>query len=413
MGQASGQLNRVNEALIRRKLIARLLRNGNPTLIAGQGVAFLAYWALKSGTGSRFLNGWIIVFTLVSIGRFINLTINRRAFNQGNIKAIAREYQTGAFAGGLVWASLIATSDPASPLFSQLFLLVTLVGMPAASLASNAIYLPVFLAFSGPIFLALVFWSLFFSPGHQMEFSLMAAVYAALIIYVANQYFCNLKNTIRQEQENQILVREIKTVNMKLLNLAYKDPLTNLSNRRQFEENAELLLGQLGSISTNLAVMLVDVDNFKIVNDSLGHEAGDQLLKEVSSRIKSSSRESELVAQSHAGAARIGGDEFVIMYHLDSVESEIHGLARRILRDISQPFALGGTMFRPSVSIGISFAPQHGSSIKELLRVADAAMYRAKEDGGNQFAVANVKDQVRHKDSLVEIKMDKDVRRVA
>jgi len=93
--------------------------------------------------------------------------------------------------------------------------------------------------------------------------------------------------------------------------------------------------------------------------------------------------------QSHAGAARIGGDEFVIMYHLDFVEADIHGLARRILHDITEPFALGNRMFRPSVSIGIAFAPQHASTLKELMRVADSAMYRAKEAGGNRFVVAD------------------------
>ncbi len=396
MTHPAGQLTGVDKQFIRLKLIDQLLRHAVPTLIAGQGVALLAYWALRSGSQNVFMDGWIIVFTMISIGRFISLTINRRNFSPGNIKVIARDYQIGAFAGGLVWASLIVSFDSASPLFSQLFLLVTLVGMPAASLASNAIYLPVFLAFSCPVFLALIFWSLFFSPGHQLEFSLMASVYAALIVYVANQYYSSFKNTIRQEQENQILVREIKTANMKLLNLAYKDPLTNLSNRRQFEENSELLMQQLGTISTSLVLMLVDLDNFKTVNDSLGHEAGDQLLKEVSNRIKSSSRESELVAQSHAGAARIGGDEFVIMYHLDFAEADIHGLARRILRDISEPFALvEDTMFSPSVSIGIALAPQHASTIKELLRVADSAMYRAKEAGGNQFSIADSDDQIR------------------
>ncbi len=396
--------------LIEQKLIDRLLGHGTPTLVAGQGVALLTYWALRHGSHRVFMDGWIIVFTLITIGRFINLRINRRRFSPGRIHVIARDYQIGAFAGGLVWSSLIVGFDPASPLFSQLFLLVTLVGMPAASLVSNAIYLPVFLAFSGPIFLGLMLWSLFFSPGHKLEFSLMAVVYAALIVYVAEQYYSSLKKTIRQENENRILVREIKTANMKLLNLAYKDPLTNLSNRRQFEENAELFLEQLGSISTSLALMLVDVDKFKTVNDSLGHEAGDQLLKEVSSRIKSSSRESELVAQSHAGAARIGGDEFVIMYHLDFAETEIHGLARRILHDISEPFVLGDAMFRPSVSIGIALAPQHGSTIKQLVRVADSAMYRAKKAGGNRFVVAGKQDLISEKNATAARKISREAR---
>ena len=112
----------------------------------------------------------------------------------------------------------------------------------------------------------------------------------------------------------------------------------------------------------------------------------------MSRRLTISSRKSELVIQTQVEAARIGGDEFVVMYHLTSDGSEIEKLAERMLEVITESMTLGGESFSPSVSIGIALAPKHATVVEDLLRVADAAMYRAKKKGGCQFVVADVFD---------------------
>lgn len=248
-------------------------------------------------------------------------------------------------------------------------------------------YFPTFVAFALPILGSLIIWVLFFSTNLESEFAVVLAVYTALILFIARQYGANIRNTIEREEENKILVREIRAANAKLLQLAYKDPLTNLSNRRQFEENAAQWMEQLSGSSFSLALMLVDVDNFKQVNDTFGHEAGDELLKEISNRIRSASRESEMIAQ--VEVARIGGDEFIIVYHLDASARGLDKLSRRILHEITQPTMLADRSFTPSVSIGIALAPAHASKIKDLVRVADVAMYQAKkaawQQGGNRL----------------------------
>jgi len=377
----SAKLPLVEKALIRERLLDQLIRHGFPTLIAAQCVGFLAYLVLSPFSENRFLDIWIAVFTLLTIIRYLSLIFSRRRFSRSNITWIAYFQVIGAIVGGLTWAALIFTYDPVQPLFAQLFLLLIIVGMPAASLASNAIYLPVFLAFSLPILGSMVLWTIVFTSSFQTEFTIVAMIYSVLILIIARQYAANMRNSIERGEENKILVREIKAANTKLLQLAYKDPLTSLSNRRQFEENASRLTEQLEKTSSSLALMLIDVDDFKQVNDTFGHEAGDELLREISRRIKSFSRESEIFDQEEA--ARIGGDEFIIVYHLDAGATGIEELGQRILHEISMPMDLSGKPFKPSVSIGIAIAPQHATKIKDLVRVADAAMYRRKKAGGN------------------------------
>ena len=380
------KISPVSGSLIKERLLDQLIRHGYPTLIAAQCVAVLVYLALSPFSQSSFLMIWISVLTLVSIIRFFSLIVSSRRFSRGNIKWIARYQVLGALLGGITWSVLIFAYNPVQPLFAQLFLLVILVGLPASSLASNAVYLPAFLAFVLPIMGSLVFWAQVFTTSFRAEFTIVSVIYTALIVVIARQYAANMRNSIERSEENKILVRQIKAVNAKLLQLAYKDPLTSLSNRRQFEENASRLLEQLDGATSSIALMLVDVDNFKQVNDNYGHEAGDELLREISERIKASSRESEMIVQ--AEVARIGGDEFIIVYSLDAQSTGIEALAQRILHEITQPMALADKSFKPSVSIGIALAPKHASKIKDLVRVADAAMYKAKKSGGHRVEIA-------------------------
>lgn len=386
MSSDAVKISRVGKSLIRERLLDQLIRHGYPTLIAAQCIALLVYLALSPFSDSGYLTFWIVLFTLVSIIRYIGLIVSQSRFGRDTIRLIARYQVVGALLGGVIWSTLIVAYDPAQPLFAQLFLLLILVGLPAGSLASNAVYLPAFIAFSLPIMASLILWAQLLTTSFRTEFTIVSMIYSALILVIARQYAANMRNSIERSEENKVLIRQIKAVNAKLLQLAYKDPLTSLSNRRQFEENASQLLEQLNVASSSMALMLVDVDNFKQVNDTYGHEAGDELLREISNRIKSSSRESEMLAQ--VEVARIGGDEFIIVYHLDAEATGIEALAQRILHEISVPMALSNHSFKPSVSIGIALAPKHAGKIKDLVRVADAAMYQAKKAGGNRVKIA-------------------------
>jgi diguanylate cyclase (GGDEF)-like protein/PAS domain S-box-containing protein len=160
--------------------------------------------------------------------------------------------------------------------------------------------------------------------------------------------------------------------------LAHHDALTLLPNRVLFQERCAASLNRARRLGHSVAILFVDLDRFKTVNDSLGHAVGDQLLKGVAERFGAQLRASDTVA-------RLGGDEFAIL--LDDLPSS-HGAAvasQKLLEALAKPFRIGAHELFTTASVGISCFPQDGASIEDLLRNADAAMYRAKEHGRNTY----------------------------
>lgn len=156
------------------------------------------------------------------------------------------------------------------------------------------------------------------------------------------------------------------------------DPLTGLPNRRLMLDRLEQLIKQAMRAQTNLAVIYIDLDNFKDINDSRGHDFGDELLKAVSTRLRSDVRDTDTVA-------RIGGDEFVILLgQLDRPE-KADIIIRQILKNLSDPFEIQGEAIYITASFGISLFPNDGNDGKALLLAADQAMYAAKANGRNGF----------------------------
>ena len=160
--------------------------------------------------------------------------------------------------------------------------------------------------------------------------------------------------------------------------LAYHDSLTMLPNRSLFSKLLVHSISQAHRYSRQLAVLFLDLDHFKNINDTLGHEAGDQLLQEVAARLKACLRESDTVA-------RLGGDEFIVMLPELDVEKYTATVAQKILAAIARPFVLAGQEYRVTASIGISTYPQDGLDEQTLTKNADIAMYKAKEEGKNNF----------------------------
>jgi diguanylate cyclase (GGDEF)-like protein len=160
--------------------------------------------------------------------------------------------------------------------------------------------------------------------------------------------------------------------------LAYHDGLTGLPNRSMFSKALSQSISEAHRYDRRLAVAFLDLDRFKQINDTLGHEAGDQLLKEVATRLKGCVRDSDTVA-------RLGGDEFVVL--LPQLEDEKHAglVAQKILNAAARPFNLMGQEFRVTASIGISTYPQDGLDEQTLTKNADIAMYQAKAEGKNNF----------------------------
>lgn len=165
----------------------------------------------------------------------------------------------------------------------------------------------------------------------------------------------------------------------KLEFLSKHDSLTSLCNRRMFLDRLEIEVDKCSRNNYLVAIMLIDLDHFKTINDSIGHPAGDNLLKEASTRLISCVRASDTVA-------RLGGDEFtIILSELESVTTVDH-IALNILKKLSEPFNLEGKMCYLSGSIGIAIAPTDGTEVSELIKNADQAMYSAKHSGRNCYS---------------------------
>jgi diguanylate cyclase (GGDEF)-like protein/PAS domain S-box-containing protein len=158
---------------------------------------------------------------------------------------------------------------------------------------------------------------------------------------------------------------------------AYYDSLTGLPNRLLFRDRVVNGLAHAKRNRVGLAVMYLDVDHFKLVNDGLGHSFGDVLLSEVAERLQESLRASDTIS-------RIGGDEFSILLPEVTNTEAVAGVARKILDSLGKPFHVEGHDLFVTASIGISFYPSDGDDVETLLKCADAAMYRAKELGRNQ-----------------------------
>jgi diguanylate cyclase (GGDEF)-like protein len=160
--------------------------------------------------------------------------------------------------------------------------------------------------------------------------------------------------------------------------LASHDSLTGLPNREMFNQLLHSAMVTAQRRSLQFAMLFIDLDRFKVINDSLGHEAGDALLIETAKRLRKILRSREIVA-------RLGGDEFVVILEYSATRAEIEEIADRLLWEVSQPVRLSGHECHATASIGIAMFPDHGSDVHTLTKNADLAMYLAKEDGKNNF----------------------------
>ncbi|MEZ5499633.1 MAG: EAL domain-containing protein [Steroidobacteraceae bacterium] len=176
----------------------------------------------------------------------------------------------------------------------------------------------------------------------------------------------------RKHAEKQILERQ-----RKLEHLANHDPLTHLPNRLFLNSRLPELLEEATQAGRELAVCYIDIDNFKNINDSCGHETGDAFLRRVAERLKGAVRDSDLVA-------RISGDEFVVVKFCRD-HATVERFAARLVAVLRDSLNVEGRVFETSASIGISVSPQDGQDMGELMRRADIALYQAKEGGKNSY----------------------------
>jgi len=173
-------------------------------------------------------------------------------------------------------------------------------------------------------------------------------------------------------------VSERKRKEIQIAHMARHDALTNLANRRLLNERIEQALTRMRRQREGFALLCLDLDGFKKVNDTRGHPAGDALLWDVADRLSACVRETDTVA-------RLGGDEFAILQSATDREEDAETLAQRILAAVAAPYDVDSGRAVIGVSIGIAMAPSDSAKAEELLKAADVALYRAKLAGGNAY----------------------------
>lgn len=226
------------------------------------------------------------------------------------------------------------------------------------------------------------------------EFGELSDNFNSMMNIISTNYKELNKSKLALEQSE----KEVTENYTKIEQLAYHDGLTGLYNRVAFLEFANKILNENGSTLDHHAVFFLDLDNFKNVNDTLGHDYGDLLLQQVSSKLTSYMSEHDILA-------RTGGDEFLIFKSNYESIQELKDFATTLVNIVQFPFNLDGETAHVSMSIGISLFPNNGLSISELIKNSDIAMYSAKTTGKNNFRFFNsyMEDDFTRKNDLADI----------
>ncbi len=322
-------------------------------------------WAL---TGDKFYLSFFVAFLLVGIGRSAAVYRYHDTPHDKNDLAATKRWETCALLGAWSFSGLVGLIGAYTLIVhggSEVEILVScgVIGYIAGISSRNA---------SRPLitigqisFTCIPFTLALLLRADVVHVSL--AIFIA-VLYLSTIVMCrSVFDTIVSRHE---AFKKIET-------LAQRDSLTGLWNRAAFLQMLEQSLKTARQVSKNIALISIDLDRFKDINDTLGHPAGDSVLCEVSERIR-------LTASPGDEISRIGGDEFLIM--VTGVDNaEVYFRARRLLAEFARPFSVNMTQSRCGASIGYAIAPSDGSMLDTLLRNADLALYEAKKRGRGQI----------------------------
>ncbi len=340
-----------------------------PTIISMLIAAFLC-WYLRHGTEPTILFSWLSVFILIAVGRLFLVVLANRSEKTGR-----HDERLDLFLLGGIWLSAVLWGTASfllfpntSPLHQTVFA-ITLTGVSAgaiASLCSNRLAIVGFLTFT---LLPLSAKFLMVQEQNEVVLGILVILYWLVCLSGAQKLHKNITENI--------------SLRLKVEHQASYDSLTGLPNRRQILKQLEQELSRATRHKQNGAVLFLDLDNFKTINDALGHKVGDAVLQHVAERLGHNLRKEDVTA-------RMGGDEFVILLpHLNnSIEraaQKSQDIAKKLAIALSTPFSIDNREMNITPSIGISLFPDQAKSADNILKQADTAMNQAKTEGPNSI----------------------------
>jgi diguanylate cyclase (GGDEF)-like protein len=365
------------ELLVREDKLRLLFRQSFPALFISFATALLLSWMLWGHASDVEIVAWLGTLAVSTLGRLAVFVVYFRTNPSGvDLLKLERRYVFSLMVSSLIWGFGALAIMPADSLLYQAITLFILIGMAGGAVSMYSARYLMAIGAMASVLLPSTLW-LYTQPGmEQFGMALGTTLFMAVLMRAAKVLAGAL-------QGNFQLSRELHAAHAAADQQAKTDPLTGINNRRAFLDHGEQLIHYCERHELALSAMVMDIDHFKSINDTLGHMAGDAVLRYVGEVIGKALRRSDV-------CGRIGGEEFaVVLPH--TTEADALGIAEKLRKAIAEsPIPCGDQHLNVTVSIGIAAGAYH---LGTLLAYADKAMYRAKAQGRNQV--------VRYEDAFV------------
>jgi diguanylate cyclase (GGDEF)-like protein len=353
-------------------------------LIASLACATVILVGLYDTADKTLLGAWYVFCVVVFILRsLLTKMYKSRPDSKDNFSFWQNIFITGAFLGGVSWGLVGSILFPTVNVDQQIMIILILAGITAGAVpvlagVVNAAYVFLIAALL-PFILHLLY--------HQLDllFDVTVSVYLVYLLLLAKRTNETLKAAVALQFENHTLLsnlseakNQLELINKKLEQVATHDPLTNVANRNLFSVCFTEAIERAKKDKKIMALLYLDLDGFKEVNDTYGHHVGDQLLLVVVERL-------DEFFDTMDNVARLGGDEFAVLLENVLDPNEVAKIAKRICNALAQPVLINQIELRVTSSIGIGIYPIDGDDTETLLTIADKSMYYVKAHGGNNF----------------------------
>ncbi len=385
------------EAQVRAEQVNLIYGSTYPAVFGNILGAVLSWLVLAQNTPGAALDIWLGGIVSIALVRWTLYRTRERQKQAGT--ASTEVWESRLFAimavNGLGWACFGAIVFFLAPALEEGMSVIILGGMVAGAVGTLGPLRRVFLAHSVPIMASLITIEALHGDREHLIMALFAACFGITVFTTARHVSVIMRRNIELRLHNEGLVESLRASNHQLADtnevlehqieerrqaesqiafLATHDALTGLPNRRLQEDRFDQAVAQAARRRVRVALLFIDLDRFKEVNDSMGHPTGDELLETVAARLRDCLRDGDSVC-------RQGGDEFLLMLSTATHRNEVATVARRIIRTLREPAVVNGHVIKIGCSIGISLYPNDGTEFEVLVGRADEALYRAKRQG--------------------------------
>lgn len=358
------------DSYIRKAVIDVLEKNLVVSGLISIALSFILSAQLKSFLPESTIILWLISLFIVYGFRY-TFTKQRQATNCTE-QASLTVFRIGSLASGLVWGWCGFFFFLEADTVTRLYISFTLGGLAAGASSSLAADKVSFLFFTIPVLIPNIAANFYIGTEVASGMAIMLVLYLVYISFSSKTMGTTLTENLYLQRKAELSEKEVKK-------LAYYDQLTGLPNRFLFEDRLRQVISKHKRDGNKFALLFIDLDGFKLINDNYGHRSGDHLLIELSQRFQNSVRNEDTIA-------RIGGDEFVgVLQNTDG--NGAMKVAHKLLKAASTPIILPDAEVQVSASIGVAIYPDHAQTANDLLICSDNFMYNAKEQGKNKIVM--------------------------